>query len=231
MRCHALYLGIVVSILAMSSAASAQNTGTLSAQVIVPGGSPAGLVVVASLSVPDAAADLSGQRGFGVLTNMAGQASFAGLPFGIYSVCVEPNNGILVDHCLWAPPPTVHLTSQNPTGSINLTVLKGIPIDIRIDDPQGLLSSPSTNQGLSVSIVTPAGPHNLLPVIKDPGGVNYRILAPPSVASSIQISAGSLQIVDPTGTAVNFSPGSAPSFNFGSTSSGQFLRYRLRSSQ
>ena len=231
MRCHASHFGIILSALAIPCAAWAQTSGSLAVQVNVPSGSPAGLVVVASFSFPDTAAGLSGPRAFASVTNTAGQISFTGLPFGVYSVCAEPANGILIEQCQWAPPVTARLTSQNPAGSVNLTVPMGIPVDIRIDDPGGLLSTPATNQGLSVSVATPAGPWRLRPVIQDSGGVNYRIIAPPNVAASFQIAAGSLRIVDGTGSAVNFSAGVAPSFSLNATSTGQFFRYRLQSGQ
>ena len=233
MRCHASHF-IILSLCVVSCAAWAQSTGTITVQVNVPGGSPSGLVVVASLSVPDTAAGFSGQRAFASVTNASGQASFTGLPFGVYSVCVEPRNGTLIEPCLWAPPDTTHLTSQHASDSLNLTVSKGIPVDIRIDDPEGLLSAPNAGQGLAVGIVTPIGPVPLRPAAQDPAGVNYRIIAPPSVAAAIQIAAGALQIFDNTGNSVNFFPSSTsagPSFNLSPTPTGQFFRYRLHKSQ
>jgi hypothetical protein len=199
--------------------------------VNVPGGSPGGLVVVATLSVPDTAAGYSGQRGFASVTNTAGQASFTGLPFGIYSVCVEPLNGFLFEPCQWLPPETTHLTAQSSSSSIKLTVQRGIPVNVRIDDPEGLLNSPNASP-LSVGVVTPLGPVHLRPSAKDSTGVNYQIIAPPSMAAFIQVFAGTSRIVDGTGNTVNFASAStAPSFNLSSTSTSQFYRYTIRKSQ
>ena len=121
MRCHASHFGIILSALAIPCAAWAQTSGSLAVQVNVPSGSPAPTGGGPSFSFPDTAAGLSGPRAFASVTNTAGQISFTGLPFGVYSVCAEPANGILIEQCQWAPPVTARLTSQNPAGSVNLT--------------------------------------------------------------------------------------------------------------
>jgi hypothetical protein len=234
MRRHASYLSIIPSALVISFSAGAQTSGTLTAQVNVPGGSASGLVVTAALSIPDTAAGYSSQRAYASVTNSAGQVSFTGLPLGIYSVCVEPRNGILVEPCRWLPPQTIHLTSQSPSGSISLTAQRGIPVNVRIDDPEGLLGSPGGN-GLSVGVVTPLGPVQLRPSAQDSTGVNYQIIAPPSVAAFIQIFTGAWRIVDGTGATLNLSSATtapaASSFNPGTASTGQFFRYTLRKNQ
>ncbi len=210
----------------------AQTSGTLAVQVNVPGGSPAGMVVVASLSVPDAASGFTGQRAFASVTDPSGRISFTGLPFGIYSVCAEPRDGLLVEKCQWAPPDTTHLSTQHASDTVNLTVTKGIPVEIRIDDPDGLLSSSTADKGLLVGVVTPLGPVHLRPAAQDSGGINYRIIAPPSVATTLFVSANGLRLLDGTGSPVNFSTlSAAPSFNLGTTVTGQFFRYTVRKSQ
>jgi hypothetical protein len=234
MRCHAWGLGIFLSALVVSCNSWAQTTATLAVQVAAQGSdSPSGLVVVAGLSVPDTAAGFSGQRAFASVTDVTGQVSFTGLPFGIYSVCVEPQNQLYVSPCQWSPPDTVHLTSQNTSGTVALSVQRGVPVDIRIDDPDGLLSSSiATAPAVVARVVTPQGPLHLQPAAQDVGGINYRIIAPPSVAASIQISAGALDILDGTGTPVSFSSlALAPSFNLAPTATGQFFRYTLRKNQ
>lgn len=231
MRRHASHFGIILSGLIICCNSWAQTSAALAVEVTAPGGgSPAGLVVVASLSIPDTAAGFSGQRAFASVTNATGQVSFTGLPFGLYSVCVEPQNQILVEPCRWSAPNTIHLSSQSTSGSLNLAVQKGIPVEIRVDDPQGLLSSAATGNGMFVGVVTPTGPVQLHPVAQDSGGINYRIIAPPSVAASIQVSAGALQVVDGTGSLVNFSSPAA-AFNLSPTATAQAFRYRLRKSQ
>jgi hypothetical protein len=227
MRRHFSCLGILVLVFVISPSSWGQASGTLAVQVAAPGGgSPSGLVVVASLSVPDTAAGYSGPRAFASVTSATGQVSFTGLPFGVYSVCAEPHNQIFVEPCLWSPPDTVHLTSQNTSGTVNLTVQLGIPIEIRIDDPAGLLSSSSTRQPLQVGVVTPVGPMQLRPIAQDSGGINYRFMAPASVAGSVRVSAGTLQVVGATGTPVNFS-GPAAAFNLSPTATGQAFRFAV----
>jgi hypothetical protein len=234
MRCHASRFAIILSALVISCPSWAQTTATLAVQVAAQSSdSTSGLVVVASLSLPDTAAGFSGQRAFASVTDATGQVSFAGLPFGIYSVCVEPQNQLYVQPCQWSPPATVHLSSQNTSGAVSLPVQRGIPVDIRIDDPDGLLSSSiATAPAVVARVVTPQGPLHLQPAAQDPGGINYRIIAPPSVAASIQIFAGAFNILDGTGTPVSFSSmASAPSFNLAPTATGQFFRYTLRKNQ
>lgn len=231
MRRHAPHLGIVLAALIICCNSWAQTSAALAVQVTGQGGaSPSGLVVVASLSIPDTTAGFTGQRAFASVTDAAGQVSFAGLPFGLYSVCVEPQNQLFVEPCRWSAPDTIRLSSQKTSGSLNLAVQKGVPVEIRIDDPQGLLSSSTTGQGLLVGVATPAGPVQLHPVAQDSGGINYCIIAPPSVAASIQVSAGALQVVDGTGSQVNFSGGAA-AFNLSPTATVQTFRYRVRKSQ
>jgi hypothetical protein len=230
MRCHASYFWTVFSGLIVCSYCWAQTSATLAVQVSVLGtDSPAGLVVVASLSVPDTAAGFTGQRAFASVTNSAGRVSFTGLPFGVYSVCAEPRNGIFVEPCRWSTPNTVHLTSQHTSDTVLLLVQRGIPVDFRLDDPDGLLSSPNSNHGLLVGVVTPLGPVILSPTAQDSGGINYRVIAPPSVAGFMQVFTGSLRIVDNTGSLVNFAA-QAAAFNFAPTDTGQFFRYTIRRS-
>jgi hypothetical protein len=232
MRRYIWHFGVVVAML-LTSPGWAQTSAALDVQVAAPtGDSPAGLVVVASLSVPDTPDGFLGPRAFASVTDAGGQISFSGLPFGIYSVCVEPRNQIFVEPCRWFPPDTIHLTNQNTSGTVNLTVLRGIPVDIRINDPEGLLASSAGGIGLLVGVVTPLGPVILRPGAQDSGGFNYRIIAPSSVAASIQVSAGALRIADATGSAVNFASSlSAPSFNLAPAAASQSFQYTLRKSQ
>ncbi len=179
MRCHASRFAIVLSALVISCNSWAQTTASLAVQVSAQGtDSPSGLVVVASLSVPDTAAGFSGQRAFASVTDPTGQVAFTGLPFGLYSICVEPQNQLYVQPCQWVPPDTVHLTSQNTSGTVSLVVQRGVPVDIRIDDPDGLLSSSTaTAPGVVARVVTPQGPLHLQPAAQDSGGrqlSNYR---------------------------------------------------------
>jgi hypothetical protein len=213
-----------------SSAQTSGTTGSLDVHVTGPGGPSSGVLVVASLSVPDTTNGFSGQRGWVLLTDKTGRVSFTGLPFGLYSVCAEPLDGVSLEPCQWQAPDTVHLTAQDSKDSLSLVVRKGIPIDIRIDDPEGLVTSP-TSGGLSVEIMTPNGPLHLRPAAHDAAGVNYRIIAPPSVAGSLSVSGGKLSVVDATtGAAVDFS-GPAATFDLAPTDIGKSFRFRLRKSQ
>jgi len=115
MRCHSVVAGIVLSAFGCSDT-WAQATGSLVVTLIVPATasvgvpttvstpitnpiSAGGFVAVATLSVPDAAADLSGPRVFSGVTDPTGTVSLSALPFGVYSVCVEPQDGIHVSPC------------------------------------------------------------------------------------------------------------------------------------
>jgi hypothetical protein len=217
-----------------------QTTGTLAVTVTLPltvstgvptivstpitsTASPGGFVVVATLSVPDAAADFSGPRVFSDVADATGSVSFSGLPFGIYSVCVEPQDGIHVSPCQWTQPPTVHLTNQQVSGTINLILQPGIPVDIRIDDPNLLLS-----QGIDAGIATPQGHQHLIPIVQDPFGANYRMIAPFGVAASVDFLLGAgLDLLDNSGN--DYSPlSAAAAFNLATTDLGKTFRYTLR---
>jgi hypothetical protein len=226
MRCHSVVAGIVLSAFVLSLNSWAQSTGTLAVQVAVPAiDTPNGFVVVATLSVPDSAADMSGPRVFPAITDINGNASFTGLPFGLYSVCAEPQTGLHVDNCRWAPPDVVHLTSQNPSGTLNLTLRRGVPIDIRIDDPDSLLTS--ANGSLEVGIATPLGHQHLAPIAQDAFGANYRMIAPFAIAASIDLFSSGFQVVDNSGQ--NFTPTtSSAAFTFAQTDVSKFFRFTLR---
>ncbi len=238
MRCHSVVAGIVLSAFGCSDT-WAQATGSLVVTLIVPATasvgvpttvstpitnpiSAGGFVAVATLSVPDAAADLSGPRVFSGVTDPTGTVSLSALPFGVYSVCVEPQDGMHVSPCQWTQPPTVHLTSQQSSGTLNLILQPGVPVDIRIDDPNSLLS-----QGLDVGIATPQGHQHLIPMVQDSSGANYRMIAPFGVAASVDLLFGSsLNLVDGSGNA--YTPlASAAAFSFATTDAGATFRYTL----
>jgi len=239
MRCHPVLAGIVLSAF-LGLSALAQTSANLTVNVTLPlalstgvatvvstpitnVASPSGFTVVATLSVPDAVADFSGPRVFSGTTDTTGSASFSGLPFGVYSVCVEPLDGIHVSPCQWAQPPTLHVTSQQASGTLNLILQLGVPVDIRIDDPDSLLS-----QGIDVGIATPQGHQHLIPMVQDSTGTNYRMIVPFGVAGAVDFLYGSaLQLVDSSGN--DFVPLAAvASFNLATTDVGKTFRYTLR---
>jgi hypothetical protein len=226
MPCRSVVAGIILSAFVILPNSWAQSTGTLVVQVAVPAiDSPVGFLVVAVLSVPDAQADFSGPRVFPAITDPSGSVSFSGLPFGMYSVCAEPQDGLHVDNCRWAPPDRVHLTSQSPSGTLNLTLRRGVAVDIRIDDPDSLLSS--SNAFVEVGVDTPRGHQHLFPIAQDPSGANYRVIAPFSVAAAVEVVSTGFHIVDATGQ--DFVPTSAAAaFNFASTDVSKFFRFTLR---
>lgn len=227
MRFYAWQYGLYFMALAAPTVALGQTSATLGVQVEALGGLPIGLLVVATLSVPDSATGFKGQRAFAAVTDVSGKLSFPGLPFGVYSVCVEPINLLFVDPCSWAAPLTIHLTTQHPSDTMTLPLGRGVPVDIRIDDPEGLLAPHNNGSRILVGIDTPARKVHLMPFAQDAGGVNYRIIAPPGVAASVQVAAGTLQIVNIAGVPVDFS-GPEVALNPGTADTTEFFRFVIR---
>jgi hypothetical protein len=65
MRCHSVLVGIVLSAFVISWNSQAQAASSLAVRVAIPAvDTPIGFVIIASLSVPDSAADLSCPRLF-----------------------------------------------------------------------------------------------------------------------------------------------------------------------
>lgn len=225
MRCRSVIAGIMLSAFIGSYVSWAQTSaGSISIALTTPGtDSPAGFVVVATLSVPDSTDDFSGPRVFAAITDKGGNAAFTDLPFGLYSVCVEPQNSPYVEPCRWAQPDTVYLTSQSPSGSLSLRLRRGVPVDIRIDDPDSLLS-----QGLDIGLTTPRGYQHLAPVVQDSSGANYRMIVPFSVAAALNVLAASqLQLVDSSGSKFD-SASPAAALSFAATDVGKTFQFVLR---
>jgi len=212
-------------------AQKAGGPGTIDLHVVAPGtASASGLLVVLALAVPD---DMKAwPRVFAAVTDKLGLVHFANLAFGTYNVCVETLHAEFVDSCRWSAPDRVQLKSKHTSDLVNITLQRGVPIEIRVDDPSQLLTT-AARQGksaLSVHILTPVGYQPLMPWAEDIGGHNYRIIAPANVAAKIRVDAGQLQVTDSFGQTAD-SLGHISQFTAVPSDSSKFLRFSVHDSK
>ena len=154
-----------------------------------------------SLSAPAA------MQGASTQTAADGGFSFANLQAGIYLLCAQVPHGTLIDPCQWTKAlPHVTLASSTATSSITLTMRSGHRLPVRVDDPQGLLS---THEGKT------AGAHLLIGVnggyhfdsaaidSTDSAGRNLSVLVPFDTPFSVSVQSRFFKLQDATGNAIN----------------------------
>lgn len=110
---------------------------------------------------------------------------------GTYSVCVELPAQQLLNSCEWNLSQSIVQVGTPVSAIPVITLITGIPLNIRLDDPTGILPKLgfSGSASVSFSILEAKGNSHLASLVSaDNSGFNYRILVPLG-ASGLRLSA------------------------------------------
>jgi hypothetical protein len=115
-------------------------------------------------------------RGSGTTTSSAnGSFTITNLPPGKYELCAQVGNAGYLDPCAWQFMP---VTAQVPAGALTgyqLVVKLGTPLQVRINDPAGILTaSVSPTSAAPSAIPTAAGSGLLVGVVSTRGFLQAR---------------------------------------------------------
>ena len=123
------------------------------------------------------------------LSRPDGTFGFTGLHPGVYRLCASFSGTVWLSSCEWGgPPPKVTVGSEQVVDKIVLTLKKGQPLSIQLNDPGNLVTA---NQK------TTPGAHVLLGVKTDSGGFH-----PANPVSSSALGQ-KYSVLVPTGSTVN----------------------------
>jgi hypothetical protein len=156
------------------------------------GNSPTGIYVVATLLSP------SDHRTFTTVTGANGTYSFSNLPAGTYSVCVQSPGGGHLNNCHWGAPVSLALAASQ-TLSRNLSITQGALFQLRLDDPQNLISP---TDDLMLGVFLPNGFSPMRLASADPTGRSYDLAVPLKTSVRLNVISTRLQIADDKGKAL-----------------------------
>ena len=137
-------------------------------------------------------------------SGVSGSFRFDALYFGPYRLCVQVPGSTWLNPCEWGlRPPTVMLSTPQPSASVTITVKKGVAVPIRVDDPGQLLSqhegkTPGAHLLLGVSndvLVFHPAPLTS----QDSNGRNHQILIPFDATVKLVVSSSFFQLNDAAG--------------------------------
>jgi hypothetical protein len=166
---------------------------------------------------------LTGRLAAAAKSDSNGDFSVSQLTPGEYIACAEGAPDLL-DPCHWSASPTTFTVSGSQTVSgLKIVVAKGAVLSIHVNDPGGLLKSPSGVAGpvdfdLQLHIVTDRGLHHIVSITaQSANGRDYAITIPFDTPITLRILAAHFTVNDPTGnvfaptgTTVSVPAGSTP---------------------
>jgi hypothetical protein len=151
-----------------------------------------------------------------VTADSTGGFALRGLPSGNYVICGSVRGLLYIDPCKWSTAPIVSVAA-NATTAYNLTLTKGVFLNVRIDDPTHQL--PQATDG-------PLRPVKLIVGVKfgngayqgaqnigvDASGRDYQIAVPAGIPLRLWIFTRDVALADATGKGIN-AGGAAISFS------------------
>jgi hypothetical protein len=84
----------------------------------------------------------------------------AGLAAGEYRICAQSPDGRYLDPCWWSPPltmPTTTVRSGDAVSGIRVTLKSAATLQIRVDDPSGLLLGANSGRDVFAGVITGGG--------------------------------------------------------------------------
>lgn len=133
-------------------------------------------------------------------TGAAGDFTLSNLLVGRYSICVQVAGGSPhLNPCQWAAETQVDVTSGQ-TANQNITVTKGSQLQIRVNDPNRILTA---TDDLLVGIYPLSGPFQPMRLAaSDPTGRTYDVAVPKSTSVRVAVTSLHLLIADDKGHAL-----------------------------
>jgi hypothetical protein len=194
-------LGIFVGI---AASLAGQTVGSISGMLVGDDGTPQGAVVTVN-GVPPLRSSGSAKA------NANGSFTIGNLLPGKYHICAEVGSAGYLDPCAWEPVPiVVQIAAGQSLSGYQLVARKGVPLQVRINDPVGLLTSTvplsagSTTPSLLIGIFTPRGLFQPLATTGvDAAGFNKQITIPSNAPVRLNISGQGLSIQNASGASLN----------------------------
>jgi hypothetical protein len=185
--------------------AFSQAVGNLQGTVTDDSGAPVPkAIAVATLQSP------TDHSAYSVISDAKGVFAFNNLPAGKYSVCVHTPGGAQLNPCQWSSPTQVTLASAQNIPNEVITVTKGSLLQVRINDPQRVLT---LADDLMVGIYLPTGLFQPLRLAEsDPTGRTYDSAVPLATQIRLSVISTHLQIADSGGHALGMQALPAGSF-------------------
>ena len=189
---------LVLIFCGLTTLLSAQDTGAITGTLTDDGGTPlANANVTAYLqargsggSFPTAINARSGNDGTFVLN---------GLAAGTHLICAEGLGDGLLDPCVWSASPTMIAVAQGSSVTgVSLVAEKGVALDIRLNDTQGLLMSNTQLDDILIGVKPPANRPFLTGRLasKDGKGRTVRVPVRQGKPVDIIVSSGNFSLSD-----------------------------------
>jgi hypothetical protein len=142
-----------------------------------------------------AAAPTDSKGAFSIDVNYAGK----------YYICVQKPDAALLDPCLWAdPPPPVNVAAGATVSGISVVAVRGVALNIRVQDVNGLLSANPALDDVRVGTYHRAA--TFIPgrvTSRDPAGRIVTVIVPRGQAASISVSSASFSLGDSHGNSLS----------------------------
>lgn len=139
-------------------------------------------------------AKLDGKGGF----------TFPLVPFGEYLACVRAAEHSWLDPCEWdSKIPSVLVSGSRTSANLSVILKKGTAVDVRIDDPAGLLSqneAKTAGAGLLVAVASDGLLMHIIPVYgRTNASRSYRLFVPPQTPHRLIVQSTFYKLADTSG--------------------------------
>jgi len=124
---------------------------------------------------------------------------------GAYSVCVVTDHKGLLNSCEWDLDHSV-VTVQSPLTQFKVTLKKGVPLRIRLNDPSGALSRPGLKNDAFVTFIVwdaVGHSHYVREIGGDDKGKNLELLMPIDAPLRLNVQSYNVDVFDPGGASAS----------------------------
>jgi hypothetical protein len=190
---------ILIAMYALAVIMSAQSTGAISGTLKSNGSPVGGAVVSAYLQAPGTSGNFPPV--FNALTGTDGSFTVNALPAGKYLLCAEKASAALLNPCFWsASANTVTVAPAGKVSGVSLTAQTGVAMNIRIEDPNGLLTSNPSLDDIVIGVKPTNGISLPVPVsAHDSGGRTMTMVVPQGAPANFLIYSANLSLKDGQG--------------------------------
>lgn len=180
----------------------AQSTGGISGKLTDDSGAAAANATV-SATLQGTASHGTFSPTLSVKTGSDGKFSLTGLAAGAYRLCAQNASGGLLDPCLWTANPTmVTVATGENAGGVSLVAMRGVKINVQVNDAQGLLSGSGAVDDILIGIKGASAGSPFLAaslVSKSNGGKTVSLVVPPGKAVNVFTYSKLYQLADSLG--------------------------------